>query len=243
MFDLFIIIPIFLPYFPLFYLFSILLILTIFQSSFCFCCSVVTHWLKNQNILAFFDQKKVIASTLTWNHIYSNESWPFLLYKMVKIRISSLLSYWNDSKYKCEFSKVETITSFSGERIYKCSYCEKGFKQLSQLRQHTRLHTGMFILYSFMFFYYSKVSAHQINNSSLISTCFFIKSVGVWKPNMNNEFICLLSFKSCSLRKEKQTVLKFFSNCNSLKKIKSHLVDGNQLMLLKMLDFYFGIIL
>ena len=133
--------------FPCFHLFSILLILTIFQSSFCFCCSVVTHWLKNQTILAFLTKKKVIASTLTWNHIYSNESWPFLLYKMVKIRISSLLRYWNDSKYKCEFSKVETITSFSGERIYKCSYCEKGFKQLSQLRQHTRLHTGMFILY------------------------------------------------------------------------------------------------
>ena len=44
--------------FPCFYLFSIFLILTIFQSSFCFCCSVVTHWLKNQTILAFFDQKK-----------------------------------------------------------------------------------------------------------------------------------------------------------------------------------------
>ena len=157
-------------------------------------------------------EKKVIASTLTWNHIYSNESWPFLLYKMVKIRISSLLSYWNDSKYKCEFSKVETITSFSGERIYKCSYCEKGFKQLSQLRQHTRLHTGMFIFYILLcFFYYSKVSAHQINNSSLISTCFFIKTVGDWKPNMNNEFLCLLSFKSCSLKKNPKSRLSWKS--------------------------------
>ena len=156
-FTLFYLVFIYFPFF-LFWLFSRVVFVFVVQLS-----HIV--W-KIKHFWLFLTKKKVIASTLTWNHIYSNESWPFLLYKMVKIRISSLLRYWNDSKYKCEFSKVETITSFSGERIYKCSYCEKGFKQLSQLRQHTRLHTGMFILYFYIFFNYSKVSVYQTNNSS-----------------------------------------------------------------------------
>jgi hypothetical protein len=73
----------------------------------------------------------------------------------------------------------------------------------------------------YIFFYYSKISLHQSKNSSTLQQfqlVFFIKSVGDWKPNMNNEFLYLLPFKSCSLKKEKQSVLEFFSDCNSLKK-------------------------
>ena len=173
LFDLFIIIRIFSPYFPLFpfclfWLFSRVVFVFVVQLSH-------IGW----KINFFMTEKKVIAPTLTWNHIYSNESWPFLLYKMVKIRISSLLRYWNDSKYKCEFPKVETITSFSGERIYKCSYCEKGFKQLSQLRQHTRLHTGMFILYFLIiqkFLHIKTIINQHYNNFNL----FFHIRISWW---------------------------------------------------------------
>ncbi|KAJ9588426.1 hypothetical protein L9F63_018206, partial [Diploptera punctata] len=30
-----------------------------------------------------------------------------------------------------------------GEKPYKCSYCDRRFKQLSHVQQHTRLHTGI----------------------------------------------------------------------------------------------------
>ena len=30
----------------------------------------------------------------------------------------------------------------TGEKPYKCSYCDRRFKQLSHVQQHTRLHTG-----------------------------------------------------------------------------------------------------
>jgi len=31
----------------------------------------------------------------------------------------------------------------TGEKPYKCSYCDRRFKQLSHVQQHTRLHTGI----------------------------------------------------------------------------------------------------
>jgi hypothetical protein len=37
---------------------------------------------------------------------------------------------------------VQHIRVHTGEKPYKCSYCERRFKQLSHVQQHTRLHTG-----------------------------------------------------------------------------------------------------
>ena len=38
------------------------------------------------------------------------------------------------------FSYLQVHT---GEKPYKCSYCDRRFKQLSHVQQHTRLHTGI----------------------------------------------------------------------------------------------------
>ena len=38
----------------------------------------------------------------------------------------------------------------TGEKPYKCSYCDRRFKQLSHVQQHTRLHTGMYIVHELM---------------------------------------------------------------------------------------------
>ena len=97
----------------------------------------------------------------------------------------------------------------------------KGFQTIvttSTTYKITYWYVYFIFLYNFLIiqkFLHIKTIIHQHYNNL---TCFFNKTVGDWKPNMNNEFLCLLSFKSCSLKKEKQTVLKFFSNCNSLKK-------------------------
>ena len=52
----------------------------------------------------------------------------------------------------CQPAKIGKSLSYSllstmfrvhtGEKPYKCSYCERRFKQLSHVQQHTRLHTG-----------------------------------------------------------------------------------------------------
>ena len=61
--------------------------------------------------------------------------------------------YICESIYHCEYpSSVYINLSFfkslflfrvhTGEKPYKCSYCDRRFKQLSHVQQHTRLHTG-----------------------------------------------------------------------------------------------------
>ena len=35
------------------------------------------------------------------------------------------------------------LQGHTGEKPYKCSYCDRRFKQLSHVQQHTRLHTGI----------------------------------------------------------------------------------------------------
>ena len=53
--------------------------------------------------------------------------------KMPVLGMKSLFSF-HFNTYIC---RVHT-----GEKPYKCSYCERRFKQLSHVQQHTRLHTG-----------------------------------------------------------------------------------------------------
>ena len=61
-------------------------------------------------------------------------------------------SGWFKLRIRCRLLGMKSLFSFhfntyicrvhTGEKPYKCSYCERRFKQLSHVQQHTRLHTG-----------------------------------------------------------------------------------------------------
>ena len=48
----------------------------------------------------------------------------------------------NTTKYVDTCDCVFDCRVHTGEKPYKCSYCDRRFKQLSHVQQHTRLHTG-----------------------------------------------------------------------------------------------------
>ena len=62
----------------------------------------------------------------------------------------------------------------TGEKPYKCSYCERRFKQLSHVQQHTRLHTGGKSNSAIVWSFVSPMSyALHLGRTSLPSCHFF----------------------------------------------------------------------